>query len=153
MQGTLLVQDIHKNLALIQVEPNPFAQAKPRSSAHNPRLQATIPAPQLPQIGDKLFVVVAQSGRPDLAAQERSVAAVRPVIELGGELKILLSGVTWFGYAGEPVLDNSGHVVGILEGPYPSPDRAKWGTTEVVIPIQVALELMRGTSVQLPHGT
>ncbi len=81
------------------------------------------------------------------------MAAVRPVIELGGELKILLSGVTRFGYAGEPVLDDLGHVVGILEGPYPSPDRTKWGTTEAVIPIQAALELMRGTSVQLPHGT
>lgn len=50
----------------------------------------------------------------DLAVQKRSVAAVRPVIELGGELKILLSGVTRFGYAGQPVLDDLGHVVGIL---------------------------------------
>lgn len=147
MQGRLLAQDIQKNLALIKVLPNPFIGAKLRPSTRNPHLRAAIPAPNLPQIGDKLLVVVAQSGRPDFAVQEQSVAAVRPVVELGGELKILVSGVTRYGRPGEPVVGDSGQVVGILEGPYPSPDRTKWAITEVVIPIQAALELLKATLV------
>lgn len=143
LQGRLLAFDIQKNLAIIKVYPNPFARADSNSGRRDASPRVAIPALNPPQIGQKLFVIAARPGRADFAAAERSVVDVRPVSELGRELKILLTGVTQFGDAGEPVIDKSGQVIGILEGPYPSADRTKWGATEVVIPIQPALDLLK----------
>ena len=150
VKGKLIAQDIHKNLAIIKVVPNPFLEANGKSSSPNPRLKAATPAPNLPQVGDKLFLAVKQANHTNFDVQEQPVSAVRPVKELGSELKILLSDVTRFGTSGEPVVDGSGQVVGILEGVYPSLDRAQWGSTEVVIPVQAILDLVQGAPVPPP---
>lgn len=150
VQGRLMAQDIHKNLALIKVSPNPFLEANGQSSSPNRRLKAATPAPNLPQVGDKLFLAVQRADQKNFDVQAQPVSAVRPVKELGSELKILLSDVTHFGTSGEPVVDGSGKLVGVLEGAYPSLDRAQWGSTVVVIPVQTILDLVKGASVPSP---
>lgn len=150
LKGKLVAQDVHKNLALIRVSPNPFIEATDKSSAPNSRLKVAIPAPKLPQVGDRLIVPAKPPKQPDFTAETQPVSEVRPVKELGSEMKILLSRVKLFGSSGEPVVDGSGQVVGILEGPYPSLDREKWGSTEVVIPVQAISELVKNASLRPP---
>lgn len=151
-KGKLVAQDIHKNLALIQVVPNPFSEAKAKSGSQIRHLKTATPAPNSPQVGDKLFLAVKRPKQTDFDVQAQPVSVVRPVKELGSELKILLSDVTHFGTSGEPVVDSSGQLVGILEGIYPSLDRAQWGSTEVVIPVQPILDLVKNASVPSPKG-
>lgn len=152
VKGILIAQDIHKNLALIKAIPNPFLEANGKSSSPSSRLKAATPAPNLPQVGDKLFLAVKRPDQTNFDVQAQPVSAVRPVKELGSELKILLSTVARFGRAGEPVVDGSGQLVGILEGAYPSLDRAQWGSTVVVIPVQTILDLVKGASAPSPSG-
>ncbi len=147
-KGKLIAQDIQKNLALIQAVPNPFSEANGKPHSVNSRLKTAAPAPGSPQVGDKLFLAVKRPKRTDFDVQSQPVSAIRPLKELGSELKILLSEVTRFGTSGEPVVDASGQLVGILEGIYPSLDRAQWGSTEVVIPVQAIGELVKSTSAR-----
>jgi S1-C subfamily serine protease len=148
-KGKLIAQDIHKNLALIQAVPNPFLQTGGKS---NSRLKAATPALDSPQLGNKLFLAVKGKDKTNFDVQAQPVSAIRPLKELGSELKILLSEVTRFGTSGEPVVNGSGKLVGILEGIYPSLDRAQWGSTEVVIPVQPILDLVKSASVPPPKG-
>ena len=151
-KGKLIAQDIHKNLALIQAVPNPFSEANGKSKSPNSRLKTATPAPDSPQVGDKLFLAVKRPKQTDFDVQAQPISAIRPLKELGSELKILLSDVTRFGTSGEPVVDGSGQLVGILEGIYPSLDRAQWGSTEVVIPVQPIMDLVKSASVMPPKG-
>ena len=139
LEGKLVNQDIQKNIAIIQVNPN--------RSTKDLKLATTVPIPAavLPRVGDKIIVPGSRpvkNSSPSLVVQHAPVSAVRPVKELGDQVKILVSNVKAYGYSGEPVLDRSGRLLGILEGPFPSVDRERWGTTEVVIPIKTVLELV-----------
>jgi S1-C subfamily serine protease len=149
-KGKLVAQDIQKNLALIQAVPNPFSEASSKSRSANARLKTAAPAPDSPQIGDKLFLAVKRPKQTDFDVQAQPVSAIRPLKELGNELKILLSEVTRFGRSGEPVVDRSGQLVGILEGIYPSLDRARWGSTEIVIPVQPIMDIVKSASAAPP---
>jgi len=151
-KGRLVAQDIHKNLAIIQAVPNPFQETTSKPHSASSRLKTAAPAPDSPQVGDKLFLAVKGKDKTSFDVQSQPVSAIRPVKELGSELKILLSDVTHFGTSGEPVVDGSGQLVGILEGIYPSLDRAQWGSTEIVIPVQPILDLVKGASLKSSSG-
>ena len=155
--ATVVVTDPAHDVAILKVTPNPFkspanAPIKLKDVALSAHYQMASIDVKLPDPGESILIAGYPLGLPYLVFQEGTVASIGV---LYNSPKILLSAVANHGNSGDPVFNDRGNVIGLLEGEVPgqqevSSQQSERTGLELVVPVFYADKLMK--QILLPHS-
>jgi len=131
--ATVIAHDSDADVAILKTEASPFTEAKPfELKTKNGSIKTVVTEAKLeqkfPDPGTSTMLAGFPLGRPDLLIQPGTVAGIGIVNEAtppNKHIRILVSLVSNPANSGGPVLDNTGDLVGLLEGNLASPIRDK----------------------------
>lgn len=132
LQAEVVAKDENEDLAILKTSRNPFSEPirnfmKFNGKGLNPESQVPILSTDFPPYGAYVSLMGYPLSGAWLVTQSGTVAGFEDFPSQGGEpisgVRILVSVVSNPGNSGGPVLDGSGHLVGILEGNLGSPMR------------------------------